>query len=69
MSDTIGEFFPQGTRGDSMIHRDSASTFGKEDPVDELTLDRPRLALIWLAAVVLSSLVPFAGWLAAHLAR
>ena len=52
-----------------MIHRDSASTSGKEDPVGDLTLDRPRLALIWLAAVVLASLVPFASWLAGHLAR
>ena len=52
-----------------MIYRDSASTSGKENPVGELTLDHPRLGLTWLAAVVLASLVPFASWLAGHLAR
>jgi hypothetical protein len=52
-----------------MIHRDSASVSGKDDSAGGLTLGRPRLALIWLAAVVLTSLVPLANWLAGHVSR
>ena len=48
---------------------DSGSTLGKDDRIGQLTLGRPRLVLLWLAAVVLASLVPVASWLAGHVAR
>lgn len=52
-----------------MTHRDSASASGKDDREGELTLGSPRLALVWLAAVVLASLVPLASWLSSHISR
>ena len=53
----------------STINRDSDSTSGKDDRAGGLTLGHPRLALIWLTAVVLASLVPFASWLTGHVSR
>lgn len=53
----------------STINRDTDSTSGKDGRAGGLTLRHPRLALIWLAAVVLASLVPFVSWLVGHVSR